>query len=92
MSQFFISGGQSIEASASVLPMTIQGRFPLGWAGWISLQSKGLSSLLRRRCGTWASLAGDHGLQSAGASGGAARGLPGRGAQAQRSKTCEYSH
>ena len=35
--------GQSIGASASVLPMNIQGWFPLGWTGWISLQSKGLS-------------------------------------------------
>ena len=43
MSQLFSSGGQSIEASASVLPMNIQGWFPLGWSGWISLQSKGLS-------------------------------------------------
>ena len=45
MSQFFASGGQSIRASASasVLPMNIQDRFPLGWTGWISLQSKGLS-------------------------------------------------
>ena len=45
MSQFFASGGQSIgaSASASVLPMNIQNRFPLGWTGWISLQSKGLS-------------------------------------------------
>ena len=44
-SQFFASGGQSIgaAASASVLPMNIQDWFPLGWAGWISLQSKGLS-------------------------------------------------
>ena len=41
MSQFFISGGQSIvvSASASVLPMNIQDSFPLGWTGWISLQS-----------------------------------------------------
>ena len=31
------------QASASVLPMNIQDRFPLGWTGWISLQSKGLS-------------------------------------------------
>ena len=39
------SGDQSIgaSASASVLPMKIQDWFPLGWAGWISLQSKGLS-------------------------------------------------
>ena len=45
MRQFFSSGGQSIRvsASASVLPMNIQNRFPLGWTGWISLQSKGLS-------------------------------------------------
>ena len=45
MSQFFASGGQSIgvSASASVLPMNIQDWFPLGWAGWIYLQSKGLS-------------------------------------------------
>ena len=42
---FFASGGQSIGASdsASVLPMNIQDWFPLGWTGWISLQSKGLS-------------------------------------------------
>ena len=41
----FTSGGQSIgaSASASVLPMNIQCWFPLGWTGWISLQSKGLS-------------------------------------------------
>ena len=39
----FASGGQSIGASASVLPMNIQGRFPLGLTGLISLQSKGLS-------------------------------------------------
>ena len=44
MSQFFATGGQSIgaSASASVLPMNIQDWFPLGWTGWISLQSKGL--------------------------------------------------
>ena len=43
MSQFFASGGQSIEvsASASVPPMNIQDWFPLGLTGWISLQSKG---------------------------------------------------
>ena len=47
MSQFFASGGQIIgaSASASVLPMNIQDWFPLGWTGWISLQSKGLSSI-----------------------------------------------
>ena len=45
MSQFFASGGQSIGASTSawVLPINIQDWFPLGWTGWISLQSKGLS-------------------------------------------------
>ena len=45
VSQFFASGGQSngVSASASVLPMNIQDWFPLGWTGWISLQSKGLS-------------------------------------------------
>ena len=45
MSQFFASGGQSIgvSASTSVLPKNIQDWFPLGWTGWISLQSKGLS-------------------------------------------------
>ena len=45
MSQFFVSGGQSIgaSASASVLPMNIQDWFPLGLTGWISLLSKGLS-------------------------------------------------
>ena len=45
MSQFFASGGQSIRASASalVLPMNIQDWSPLGWTGWTSLQSKGLS-------------------------------------------------
>ena len=43
MSQFFASGGQIIGVSASVLPMNIPDWFPLGWTGWISLQSKGLS-------------------------------------------------
>ena len=45
VSQLFASGGQSIEvsASASVLPMNIQGWFSLAWTGWISLLSKGLS-------------------------------------------------
>ena len=43
MSQLFVSRGQSIGALASVLPMNIQDWFPLGWTGWISLQSKGLS-------------------------------------------------
>ena len=46
-SQFFAWGGQSIgvSASASVLPVNIQDWFPLGWTGWISLQSKGLSKV-----------------------------------------------
>ena len=46
MSQFFTSGGQSTETSAlaSVLPMNIQGWFPLGWTG-SNLQSKGLSRI-----------------------------------------------
>ena len=45
MSQLFASGGQSmgVSASTSVLPMNIQDWSPLGWTGWISLQSKGLS-------------------------------------------------
>ena len=49
MSQFFSSGGQSIEVSASgsVLPINIQDWFPLGWTGWISLQSKGLSRVFK---------------------------------------------
>ena len=44
MSQLFESGGESIVlASASVLPMNTQDWSSLGWTGWISLQSKGLS-------------------------------------------------
>ena len=45
VSQFFASGGLSIGVSAlaPVLPMNTQGWSPLGWTGWISLQSKGLS-------------------------------------------------
>ena len=41
MSQFFASS-----ALASILPMNIQYWFPLGWTGWISFQSKGLSRVL----------------------------------------------
>ena len=50
MSQFFPSGGQSIgvSASASVLPMNIQEGSLLGWTGWISLQSKGLSRVFSK--------------------------------------------
>ena len=47
VSWLFASGGQSIGASAPVLPMSIQGWFPLGLASLISLQSKGLKSLLQ---------------------------------------------
>ena len=45
VSQLFSWGGQStgVSASASVLPVNTQDRSPLGWTGWISLQSKGLS-------------------------------------------------
>ena len=45
MSQLFAWGGQSagVSALASVLPKNTQDWFPLGWTGWISLQSKGLS-------------------------------------------------
>ena len=43
MSEFFTPGGQRIGLSASVLPMNILDWSPLGWTGWISLQSKGLS-------------------------------------------------
>ena len=45
VSQFFVSGGQStgVSASTSVPQMNIQDWFPLGWIGWVSLQSKGLS-------------------------------------------------
>ena len=45
MSQLFALGGQStgVSASASVLPMNSQDWSPLGWTGWLSLQSKGLS-------------------------------------------------
>ena len=45
MNQFFISGGQSfgVSASAAVLPMNTQDWSPIGWTGWITLQSKWLS-------------------------------------------------
>ena len=47
VSQLFSSGGPSIRVSAStsVLPMNTQDWSPLGWTGWISLQSKGLSGV-----------------------------------------------
>ena len=58
VSQFFTSGGQSTGASpsASVLPMNIQDWFPLGWTGWISLQSKGLSKSLLQHHSSKASI------------------------------------
>ena len=48
MSQLFVAGSQSIgvSASSSVLPMNTQDWSPLGWTGWNSLQSKGLSRVL----------------------------------------------
>ena len=47
MSQLFAWGGQStgVSASASLLPVNTQDWSPLGWTGWISLQSKGLSGV-----------------------------------------------
>ena len=47
MSQLFASGGQNfgVSASTSVLPVNTQDWSPLGWTGWISLQSEGLSSI-----------------------------------------------
>ena len=50
MSQLFTWGGQSIgvSASSSVLPVNTQDWSPLGWTGWISLQSKGLSRVFSK--------------------------------------------
>ena len=50
MSQFFTSSGQSIgvSASTSVFPINTQDWSPLGWTGWISLQSKGLSRVFAK--------------------------------------------
>ena len=58
ISQFFTSDGQSmrVSASASVLPMNIQGWFPLGLTGLISLQSKGLSKSLLQHHSSKASI------------------------------------
>ena len=58
ISQFFTSGGQSIEvsASASVLPMNIQDWSPLGCTGWISLQSKRLSKSILQHHSSKASI------------------------------------
>ena len=49
MNQFFPSVGQiiGVSATASILPMNFQNLFPLEWTCWISLQSKGLKSLLQ---------------------------------------------
>ena len=51
VSQFFASGGQSIGASASVLPMNTQDSSPLGWTGWISLQSSIISYFWKMNAG-----------------------------------------
>ena len=58
VSQFFTSGGQSFGVSAlvSVLPMNIQDWFPLGWTGWISLQSKRLSRVFSNHHSSKASI------------------------------------
>ena len=50
ISQFFASDGWSIGVSASawLLPMNTQDWSPLGWTGWISLQSKGLSRVFSK--------------------------------------------
>ena len=58
MSQLFTSGGQSIGvwASVSVLPMNTQDWSPLGWTGWISLQSKGLSRVFSNTISVFTSL------------------------------------
>ena len=51
--QLFASGGQSIRASASVLPLTIQGWFPLGLPGLISLLSQGFSRVFSSTTVWW---------------------------------------
>ena len=58
MGQFFASGAQSIgvSASASVLSMNSQDRFPLGWIGRIFLLSKGLSRVFSNTTGSEASI------------------------------------
>ena len=58
VSQLFASGSQSIRVSAStsVLPMNTQGWSPLGWTGWISLQSKGLSGVFFKHHSSKASI------------------------------------
>ena len=54
--RFFTPGGQSIRVSASVLLMNIQDWFPLGWTGWISLQSKELSRVFSNTTSSKASI------------------------------------
>ena len=58
MSRLFTSGGQSTGASAStsVLPVNTQDWSPLGWTGWISLQSRGLSKSLLQHHSSKASI------------------------------------
>ena len=58
MSQLFTSDGQStgVSASTSVLPMNTQDWSPLGWTGWISLQSKGLSRVFSQHHSSKASI------------------------------------
>ena len=56
MSRLFPSGGQSIGASASVLPMNIQSLFPLGLTGLISLLSKGVFKSLHHHHSSKASI------------------------------------
>ena len=58
MTQLFASGGQNIgvSVSASVLPMNTQDWSPLGWTGWIFLQSKGLSRVLLQHHSSKASI------------------------------------
>ena len=62
MSQFFVSGGQSmgVSASTSVLPMNIQDWFPLEWTDWIFLLSKGLSRVLSNNTFQKRQFFGDH--------------------------------
>ena len=61
MSQFFTWGGQSIGVSAlaSVFPKSTLDWSPLGWTGWISLQSKGLSRVFSNTCSYSTIIEGD---------------------------------
>ena len=56
MSQCFTSSSQSTRASGSVLPMSIQDWFPLGWTGWISLQFREFSRIFSKNCSSKASI------------------------------------